>query len=88
MKSVTWGVWNLYKYILANKGVEVDFFFLDIWPSTPYTISMKNKKIKSVAYGDPCVGKASAQFKKVYLDMTCAIMPEAIKTSFDSLVGA
>lgn len=48
---------------------------------------MKSKKIKSVAYEDPCVGKASAQFKKVYLDTTTVIVPEIIKTSFDSLVS-
>lgn len=72
---------------MAKRGVEVDFFFLDICPSPPYTRSMKNKNIKSVTYEDPCVGKASAQFKKVCLDTATVIVPEIINASFDRLVS-
>ena len=48
---------------------------------------MKSKKIKSVAYGNPSLGEATSHFKKVCLDMTSAIMPEIINSTFESLVS-
>ena len=62
---------------MGKRGTEVDLFFLDFLDSPPYTNIMKNKKLKSTAYGRLSISEE--EFNRRVWD--------AVNVSFDSLVS-